>query len=491
MMLSTAKSRIKLRRLLPAFFIGILSIVAVATSLLYPGAWDDAYISFVYVKNCVAGNGLTYNGTVVQGYTNPLWVLLLVPFAYIGFDIPGIAIALGCLFGSLSLILVYSIGRRFGLSRWWALLPVVLLSLQIDFAYYLGKGLETSLFAFLFTLLFGVAVLAGQKSSQAILLGVVGGFIALCRTEGIILALGACLLLAVRTRWPGGVIAAGIVFMMAAPWFAWAHAFYGAWLPNPIFAKVPGISIVQAKTGLRYLFPLSWSGATIASIHILLLLAMIFVRDRRIRCLALLMLIWSIFIVTVGGDHIVGLRFLVPALPLIFLIMTLFARQFNSRLARILILLVPIMMLATRWSDSGRRSQAAKNTEARRLWIEVGSWFRENASPDSIIAVNPAGIIPYYSELTTVDMLGLNDFHIAHHGKKDLSLRAGHQSGDGAYVLSRQPDYVMFGAKGGLKPTSHISEKEIYKDPSFRSLYKPMTIALPDGETVIIYRRSE
>jgi len=489
-MLSTAKSRLRSKRLLPACLIVILSAVSVAAGLLYPGAWDDAYISFVYVKNCAAGNGLTYNGTRVQGYTNPLWVLLLLPFAYFGFDIPSVAIVLGGLFGISTLVLVYALGRRFGLSRWWALLPAGLLSLQIDFAYYLGKGLETSLFASLFTLLFGVALLAGREIRSIILLGVVGGLTALCRAEGMILALGACVLFAVRTRWPKGSISAVIAFVIAAPWSVWAHSFYGAWLPNPIFAKVPGISLAQAETGLKYLFPLSFSGAAIASLHLLVLLAVITAKDRRIKYLASLLLVWSGFIIAVGGDHLVGLRFLVPALPLMLMATALFARQFRSHPVRILILLVPVMMLTARWSDPLRRIHAASNAESRRVWIEIGQWFRENVSPDSVIAVNPSGIIAYYSGRTTIDMLGLNDPYIAHKGKKDLSLRVGHQSGDGAYVLSRQPDYIMFGSRGGVRPSAYISDREIYRDPGFRSLYRPMRIPLPDGKTVVIYRRS-
>jgi len=305
-----------------------------------------------------------------------------------------------------------------------------------------------------------------------------------------ILALGGCVLFALRTRWLKGSISAAIAFVIAAPWFVWAHSFYGAWLPNPIFAKVPGISLAQAKTGLKYLFPLSFSGAAIASVHLLVLLAVVTAKDRRIKYLASLLLVWSGFIIVVGGDHIVGLRFLVPALPLILMAVVLFARQFRSRPARILILLVPLIMLAARWDDPLRRGHAVSNADNRRLWIEIGQWFRENVTPDSIIAINPAGIIAYYSEKTTVDMLGLNDFHIAHHGKKDLTLRVGHQSGDGAYVLSRHPDYIMFGARGGLRPSAYISDREIFRDPGFRSLYRPMRIPLSDGKTVVIYRRS-
>jgi hypothetical protein len=476
--------------LLPVVILAALSVVCIGMGLLYPGAWDDAYISFVYVKNCAAGNGLTYNGTPVQGYSNPLWVLLLLVFARLGFDIPGTAIALGYVFGLLSIALAYALSRRFGLSRWWALLPAGLLSLQIDFAYYLGQGLETSLFAALFTLLFGLSVLAGPANRNIIALGVVGGLTSLCRTEGMILALGVCLVFALRTGWRKGLASAGISLLISAPWFIWTRSYYGAWLPNTIFAKVPGLSLVQARTGLHYLFPLSWSGVAVALLTLLLLAAVLFVRDSRVRFLALLLLIWCLFIVAVGGDHLVGLRFLVPALPLSLMIIVLLARQSRSLPVRLIILLVPLMLAAARWSDPLRRSHAASNAESRQLWIEIGQWFRENVPPESVIAVNPSGLIAYYSERPTIDMLGLNDSHIARKGKKDLSLRVGHQAGDGAYVVSHRPDFIMFGPRGGLRPSAYVSDREIYRHPDFRSLYEPLRVLLASGKNVIIYRRS-
>ena len=39
---------------------------------------DDAYISFRYAANLVAGHGLVYNpGEAIEGYTNFLWTLIV------------------------------------------------------------------------------------------------------------------------------------------------------------------------------------------------------------------------------------------------------------------------------------------------------------------------------------------------------------------------------------------------------------------------------
>ena len=50
-----------------------------------PWTLDDAYISFRYAENLVAGYGLVFNpGEVVEGYTNFLWVMLVAGLNLIG-----------------------------------------------------------------------------------------------------------------------------------------------------------------------------------------------------------------------------------------------------------------------------------------------------------------------------------------------------------------------------------------------------------------------
>src|SRR3954471_17863570 len=58
----------------------LLAFAAGATFLVYKDAWvsDDAVITFRYVDNVLHGYGASFNpGDKVQGYTHPLWFLLL------------------------------------------------------------------------------------------------------------------------------------------------------------------------------------------------------------------------------------------------------------------------------------------------------------------------------------------------------------------------------------------------------------------------------
>jgi hypothetical protein len=88
-----------------------------------------------------------------------------------------------------------------------------------------------------------------------------------------------------------------------------------------------------------------------------------------------------------------------------------------------------------------------------------------------VVALNPAGIIPFHSELPTIDVLGLNDVHIAHEGKRDRKLRFGHQAGDGDYVLSNKPAVILFGSTTTQKATGFISDREIAANSKFKRGY--------------------
>jgi hypothetical protein len=68
-------------------------------------------------------------------------------------------------------------------------------------------------------------------------------------------------------------------------------------------------------------------------------------------------------------------------------------------------------------------------------------------------------------------MLGLNDLHIAHAGKRNYNLPYGHQAGDGVYVLSKKPDVILFGSIASKAPAGYISDQEIWKSPRFKREY--------------------
>jgi arabinofuranosyltransferase len=106
--------------------------------------------------------------------------------------------------------------------------------------------------------------------------------------------------------------------------------------------------------------------------------------------------------------------------------------------------------------------------------------------------VNTAGTVPYYSGLVAIDMLGLCDAHIAHVQAPAMGQGlAGHEKADGAYVLSRTPDLVIFGAAQGRRAPIFRSDHQLWAQPGFHERYVFEIYPLPSGRRLHVWRRRD
>jgi hypothetical protein len=125
----------------------------------------------------------------------------------------------------------------------------------------------------------------------------------------------------------------------------------------------------------------------------------------------------------------------------------------------------------------------------------AAEWLNAHAAQDATVASTPAGSIAYHTRLRVIDMLGLNDVHIAHtkgaFGGTPGKGRAGHEKGDGAYVLRRAPEFILMGNVAVLPfPLTHESmpdkirlksEHELWQNPQFHADYELKTVRLDDS----------
>ena len=100
--------------------------------------------------------------------------------------------------------------------------------------------------------------------------------------------------------------------------------------------------------------------------------------------------------------------------------------------------------------------------------VQAGKWVNRNTAETATIAVVDAGAIVYYADRTTIDILGLNDVHIAHSNSKS----------NAEYVLAHQPEviqlHVGFTETGELLPTTGgIPNQKIVDHDEFRDCYVP------------------
>jgi hypothetical protein len=94
--------------------------------------------------------------------------------------------------------------------------------------------------------------------------------------------------------------------------------------------------------------------------------------------------------------------------------------------------------------------------------------MNENLPQDAKIAVVDAGALAFYSNRSTIDILGLNNEHIAHSiGKNDLD-----------YVMDYDPEviqlHVGFAGNGQIfTPTNSYQNRTILEYPEFVDCYRP------------------
>ena len=109
------------------------------------------------------------------------------------------------------------------------------------------------------------------------------------------------------------------------------------------------------------------------------------------------------------------------------------------------LVLITVAFMHIQRVDARAMEMGSENGIDRIGWLKmfhgqcaaIGKWLRNDAPSDASIATTAAGIIPYYSRLYTVDILGLNDEWVAHNVPAHGS-RPGHtKSAPRDYILRK------------------------------------------------------
>jgi hypothetical protein len=198
---------------------------------------DDSLIFQNFVRNAADGHSLVYGpGAPVEGYSSPLWVLLLWGLAALGLRGLLAAKAFGALCGlaTVAIVATLPLGRAPG---WVRVAGVALLALQPSLAWWAASGLDTPLVELLMA-----ALLAGAISGRQWVVALAGGLLAVTRPEGALLtavAAAHCLWRAREDRSaPAFASWAALLVGPAALWEIFRVVRYGSWLANSALAKI-------------------------------------------------------------------------------------------------------------------------------------------------------------------------------------------------------------------------------------------------------------
>lgn len=444
-------------------------------------ACDDTYIYLVYVKNLFGGNGLTFNGMKVQGFTSVLWITLIAAGRLLTEALPTVPDRLSMASGVFVMVMAYRVGRRLGLSRARALITPALLAGTGDFAFYMGNGLETVFFAGMVLLSLRLVYAdAPNRALRSFGLPLVLALTIFARPEGVLVAAVVIAFLA----WQSETASLGrcLLWMviLIAPVTLATRVYYGSFLPNTYYAKA-GAGFANAGQGLLYLMHFMKAKVFIVLAFIYLAAHKRAVMGRRATPLFVLVIVYVVHITIQGGDNLVGHRAFLPVLPVMYLTVTLGFRRLHGLAAGLALLFVTTFHVANyNYGTIIGGSFQLPVREQIDLWRSgftrrhaTGLYLKENYPPGTVVALNAAGIIPYFSEMPTLDMLGLNNKYIARRGRRDRTLAYGHQVGDGHYIVRQQPDVILFGGLGRAKKAYFISDREIWRSSEFRRFYRP------------------
>lgn len=543
------------------WFLGAVVISLLISWHFFPGFIDDALISLRYSDRLLHGHGLTWNDNeFVEGYSNLLWVLLIAAGGWLQPDLISVARVLSVVANVATLAAIpWAFGRN---TNGWA--PAVLGGLLLiccsdSFAFWGIGGMETALVCALLSWALAVSHreptprLSGVELGGALLFGL----LAITRPDGILFGVGTGVGELLRSGFTRSALRKSLSFVVAPAAFmatqtGFRLAYYGVFVPNTASAKL-AFSFERIVAGAEYVAQGALVyGAVFMTMAIGIVVLWKSLRWEVLRRNAVFLvpgIAWLAYICGVGGDWFPFERQWQPA----FVCFTFAASGILSLLPQIkgrwvlpfaaAVVLTHIASQAigkpylTRWPqiegfmqtmrEELHRADASGAAERQLASLVEGSrddmrrqlqldYFQCHAMgvmletafarQQPLLAVNAAGCLPYFSKLPSVDMLGLNDLHIARHRPPDMgSGLLGHELGDGAYVLARKPDLVVFCGTGemyGVTVPCTRSDRELAALPEFKKFYRlvfyregefemPIWTRIEDGRLGIVRTENE
>ncbi len=493
---------------------------------------EDAFISFRYAKNLAAGNGLVWNAgeTPVEGYTNFLWILISSIILSAGLNLLIFSQVIGLFASTILLIYVYLFCKRIlGFNKYTSILPSLFLAFSGPFATWATSGMETNFFTlFVFASFYHLIFYWQYQKTGSIIFSLFLIMIAtLTRPEGfgIFLILVSFHLYHQFKETKSKGIHSSIIFILIfyifpiLIYFFWRYSYFGYILPLTFYAKTGG-TVYQWLRGLKYLFFFSFH-FLVPLIPIVLVYLFIKIDHIKLsgifktkksnteinifsfKLCTILCLLYTFYIVLVGGDYMTMYRFFVPILPFIYLLIgivlnSIIKYSFNTNKQKLLtstLILVAlggtvlqstplekILFVKPSITHGEYQGVLTERWNTNRLTL-IGHFFNKyKNSEEESLATDAIGAISFYSNMKIYGLHGLVDPYIARKETKIIGKGfPGHEKFALIYILSKQPKYFMFSRELTEEPLSYpIYSMEVNK--VLKSEYRVVSKWLEDKQ---------
>jgi hypothetical protein len=403
---------------------------------------DDMMISMRYARNLAEGNGLVWNpGERVEGYTNFLWTMVMAAVHLVHAADANNAIlvkAIGFGFLSGTFYLALRLLRVFA-PRSYVAAPVLMISMImcVDVVHWSVWGFETAMLSF-FEMLFLVRIV--ERREDIVTYGALA-LIAITRSDTAYVFMANAFVALFLSQHPRKTaIRLGLAFVPFLVHLTFRRIYYGDFLPNTYYLKVYELDGLRRR-GAMYArnFLLTYSVlVTLAAGGALSIVR----TDRRAIVFFATVLATLAYVITTGGDMFGNFRFFAHVMPVIYVfaaagIATAVRTRVGSAVWAGVLFLVSVPLL----KPLDRLIVLDTNGDPYEQ-IQTAMIVKKNARPDSSVAVIPAGILPYFTRMRAIDILGKSDRHIAHMVPFPGSM-VGHGKLDPEYTLHQKPDLVV------------------------------------------------
>lgn len=450
----------------------VLPFLLIFPVFFFNNTLEDAHITFRYARNFFNGDGFgTWNPgePPIEGYTSLLWMAIVATAQRLGFSFFETSKILGwgslvCL-PTLAIVAWYraynaaaSTTESYGAS--WLLYAAVLYSVYLPLAWYAVSGMETVFFAAMAGGLLLIPRLLlgdGLRTLGALALSI--GLV-LTRPEGILVA-GAInsfflyqrVVKGNRYYWPLIALAGTLLTFLGLTLFR--YIYFGDIVPNTYYAKANG-GWLHLMAGAGYVLRFT----VIASPLLALVVAAIIAKPRQLLTnelfvfLLLFVAVYCVYVIKVGADPKSAFpmwRHFVHIAPFWIGLVALSVNHLFKRLRiGVLVLLSAVFLVdgAVVYLNREPVVNAPLQSIGKYGFLKAQEppngyflWLSKFSNVDTLSAVSLAGEWPYYVPGRYIDILGLNDRHIAKFGKYAAKGLTDSKT-DMNYVLTRKPAII-------------------------------------------------
>lgn len=258
-----ARARVDLLR--SALFVTlVLAVYVLRLTTVWRFTTDDAGITYAYALHLGQGHGFraVLGGPTVEGYSNFLWLLLLLGASKLGVPIFVAGKLLGALLGAVGIGLAVSLLRqlegRSGPLEVADLTLGLLLALCAEYTIWSIGGLENPLFAGLLLALITRCLHELDAAKPWPLSSLLALLLALTRPEGALyvvalFAVWGGMVLRRRSSWRQFFVAGALFAILFALYHVWHYAQFHDVRPNTYYAKRPALDRAHLRDGWHYL----------------------------------------------------------------------------------------------------------------------------------------------------------------------------------------------------------------------------------------------